>query len=244
MLIKHLMSLVGNFRRGDKDNKETWRGNLTEEKEFWESIADKSSSNQSWVNEFHLRAASDEKFPLEFEGMLPKDLSKVAVLDVGAGPITALGSIHADKEISITPVDPLADFFNKLLKDNNIANARAQTQYCEAECLLDKFEPESFDFVYSRNALDHSYDPMLGIKQMIEVCKKGSYIFIQGSVNEGEKNSYAGLHQWNFVPTPEGDDLIIWNKTHRYSLKEELGEKVVIESSGNEWYSVKFLRVR
>jgi ubiquinone/menaquinone biosynthesis C-methylase UbiE len=46
------------------------------------------------------------------------------------------------------------------------------------EALLDVFLENSFDIVYSANALDHAYDPLLCIKNMLKVCKPEGWILI------------------------------------------------------------------
>ncbi len=226
------------------DNKKLWSDNLDEEKEFWHSLASKSiKSNTEWIKNFHSRAANDARFPPNLEKFLPDDQKHIKVLDVGAGPITQLGSLHNWRTIDITPIDPLADYYHSLLTEFNIHNIRATTIFGEAENLSELFKTESFDLVYTRNAMDHSYNPLLGIKEMIYVAKVGASCWLTGSINEGEKNNYQGLHQWNFQPTPEGNDLIIWNPDENYSIKKELQDQVKIFSSGEQWFNARILRV-
>jgi hypothetical protein len=54
----------------------------------------------------------------------------------------------------------------------------------------------AFDIVYARNSIDHTFDPIKCIYNMIFVSKK--YIVLEHKINEGEIESYQGLHQWNF----------------------------------------------
>lgn len=68
----------------------------------------------------------------------------------------------------------------------------------EAERLADAFGENSFDLVYARNCLDHGYDPMLAIQQMLKVVRVGGVVLFEHGVNEGERQGYQGLHQWNF----------------------------------------------
>ncbi len=49
---------------------------------------------------------------------------------------------------------------------------------------------------------------------------------ISGNVNEGETHSYNGLHQWNFEPAE--DDLFVWRREERRSLKTSIGESARI----------------
>ncbi|WP_276353611.1 methyltransferase domain-containing protein [Cohnella caldifontis] len=134
---------------------------------------------------------------------------QVEILDVGAGPLTILGKKHHQYELVINAVDPLGNFYQQMLKDFDV-NAPIQTQTCEVENLTQLFERNRFDLVFMRNALDHCYDPILGINEMINVVKPSSYILLTHIINVGEIESYDGLHQWNF--SQEGDEFIIWNK--------------------------------
>jgi SAM-dependent methyltransferase len=88
------------------------------------------------------------------------------------------------------------------------------------EKLLEKFRPDQFDLVYSSNALDHSYDPLLAIRQMLTAVKPGGYVYLWHFANEGLHESYHGLHQWNF--DIRQDDFIVSDGRHDRSLKREL----------------------
>lgn len=46
--------------------------------------------------------------------------------------------------------------------------------------------------------MDHSYDPVLAIEQMLDVTKSGGAVVLIHSPNEGSDAHYLGLHQWNF----------------------------------------------
>ncbi len=47
----------------------------------------------------------------------------------------------------------------------------------EGEQLLTMFEPETFDLTFARNALDHSYEPIRVIRNMIGLVKTGASFF-------------------------------------------------------------------
>jgi ubiquinone/menaquinone biosynthesis C-methylase UbiE len=139
-------------------------------------------------------------------GFLP-DSPSVSILDVGSGPLTCLGKQCVSKTIKITAIDPLADTYNSLLDRYGI-NPPVRTIQGFAEQLTSKFSPETFDLVFSRNAIDHSYRPDLAIEEMIKVVKKNRYVVLGHVPNEGLKEGYEGLHQWDFTRSEYGDFII------------------------------------
>jgi hypothetical protein len=82
------------------------------------------------------------------------------------------------------------------------------------------------------NALDHSYDPLRGIQQMLEVVKPGHYVLLLHKVNEAENQNYKAFHQWNFCA--EEGRFIIWNRQTRLCVNEALGKtaEVTIDPDG------------
>src|SRR5215475_10525269 len=81
-----------------------------------------------------------------------------------------------------------------------------------------------FDLVYSRNALDHAYDPIRVTREMTKLCQTSGSVFFEGNVNESCREYGVGLHRWNFMPVDNGD-LVVWqmDKT-AMSLRSALGE--------------------
>jgi hypothetical protein len=75
------------------------------------------------------------------------------------------------------------------------------------EELPDVFPAHLFDLAFARNSLDHSYDTPQVIKNMGAATKSGDIVFLWHAQNEGERQNYQGLHQWNF--RKEGDTLIV-----------------------------------
>jgi hypothetical protein len=85
-----------------------------------------------------------------------------------------------------------------------------------------------------RNALDHSYDPLAGIKQMIGVVKKGQVVILEHAANEAEKANYVGFHQWNICM--ENNEFILWNKSARINVSEELKQIAKFAVTGDsDW---------
>ena len=79
-----------------------------------------------------------------------------------------------------------------------------------AEALLSVFARDSFDLVMSKNAIDHAYDPMLSLAQMLAVVKPGRAVMVDLYEREGEVQRYAGLHQHNFMW--KDGELVYWAK--------------------------------
>jgi SAM-dependent methyltransferase len=154
----------------------------------------------------------------------------VSILDVGAGPLTKLGKRWEGRTILITAVDPLADQYKQLLAAAGI-KAPVETEPGEVERLTERFPTNHFDLVNMENALDHSYDPLLGLEQMLEVVKPGGYVLLLHDVNEGHRTGYSGFHQWNFCA--DDDHFVVWNRKTRFSVNGALG--AIAETSVELW---------
>ena len=120
------------------------------------------------------------------------------ILDVGAGPITVLGKIWNGKRLNITAIDPMGDEYAKILRKHNIVPAIPTIAGPCSEELNKLFSPNTFDFSFAQNCLDHGYDPARSVEQMVEVTKPGGTILLRHAVNEGKNELYSGEHQWNF----------------------------------------------
>lgn len=217
--------------------KEIWSSHLADEIGYWKSMFDGTFHNKDWVAGFRRRVAGVDIFPSHLLEFL-RDNCKI--LDVGSGPATVLGGVVNGKSIDVTAVDPLATSYLDLYKEHNICPLITPV-YGEAENLAAYVEGK-FDFVYSRNALDHSYDPIKAIQSMIDVCVTGGIIFFENVINEGANENYRGLHQWNFMPA--SGELVVWSKEAGASL---LGREVHGYSSLNAfiirdgWVAVKIM---
>jgi SAM-dependent methyltransferase len=168
----------------------------------------------------------------------------VTILDVGAGPLTFLGKVSEGKNLSITAIDPLADQYNKLLGKRHITPL-VRTQKLAAEELLTRFPPNSFDLVYARNCLDHSYDPERAILQLIEVVKRGRYVLLEHVPNQGTKALHVGLHQWDFTKSSDGDFLIksafmTVNMTRKYAERCTITCEIIKEKG--DWIITRILK--
>jgi SAM-dependent methyltransferase len=123
----------------------------------------------------------------------------VKILDVGTAILSTVGNKTPKGAVDLTAVDPLALGYANILRKNNLT-PYVPTQFCMAETLTEKFAENTFDIVNMRNALDHSFDPIIGIYQMLYITKSGGrkgIVHLWHNKNEAEYEKYIGFHQWN-----------------------------------------------
>lgn len=178
----------------------------------------KDSELSYWKQVLSTLAGDPRHRTRDYEGNLPEHIGKlldsppgssVRILDVGSGPLTKVGTKWTGRNLEVVCVDPLADKYNEML-DRLGFNTRARPIKAEGEHLLDMFPINSFDLVHSLNALDHSYDPVAAINNMISVCKATGLVYFAVALNEGQYWKYEGMHQWNF--DVQDDEIVIWNR--------------------------------
>ncbi|HEX6702245.1 MAG TPA: methyltransferase domain-containing protein [Gaiellaceae bacterium] len=162
---------------------------------------------------------------------LPELGDVVSILDVGAGPLTVLGKRYPGTSLRITPVDPLARDYDRLLAEFGVAPP-VRTELCPGEELLTRFTAESFDIAYARNSLDHSYDPVAILRNMVTLVRPGGFVLLRHVRSEGEHQSYSGFHQWNF--DAEDGHLVLWNRVRKHDVTEALGAVADVAVSREE----------
>ena len=212
-----------------------WSTGLKEEMEFWDDWF--RTKGSIWPEEYKRRL--DPLQPLswyhrDFIDHLPGD--RVRILDVGSGPLTVLGKTHPSKDLIIVATDALAHKYDDLLSKYGI-DPPVRTISANAEVLTRVFPENSFDLVYAQNSLDHSYDPLEAIRQMIGVAKEGRFIVLDHVENEAENEHYRGLHQWNFS-VQEGD-FVISSRSIVIDVSRELSALGdFVSSSQDKWVRV------
>ncbi len=201
----------------ESTGKKLWDENLPTEIRYWETQLDflKTQGGNTPLNPWIKELFGDE---------CGVDIS---ILDVGPGPFAGIGTLWEGKNVKVVAVDPLADEYSALLAEHDITLQYPILQG-NVENLLELFSKKRFDFVYCSNALDHSFDPLLGLSQMLEVVKPGHCVALNHRVNEAERCRYRGLHQWNFCKDDDGE-LLFWNKEERVVVSEVFNSKASIE---------------
>jgi SAM-dependent methyltransferase len=183
---------------------------LAREVAFWEGWFDRSDAN---IAERLDRAVTD----LAVLSCLSRiDRKQVSIIDVGAGPLSTLGTQAPGKQLSLVAVDPLAAEYARLLDERGIMPL-VQTQFGAGENLLEQFEPESFDIAFAENTLDHTADPCTIIENMIALVRKGGFVVLIHNENEAENAAYADLHQWNFQQ--RDGTCVIWRPGRQVDLR-------------------------
>jgi len=205
-----------------------WRYGLRAERNFWQQwVGDQGGA---YAAEYQQRmdpnASIDDEFMSPRVARVPTE--RVRILDVGAGPATTVGKTYPGKIIELTAVDPLADHYAKALNAHGVVPP-VSTELCAGEELTAHFERGSFDIVHARNSLDHAYDPLLVIREMLEVTRGGGSVLLFHGRNEAEKERYLGLHQWNFEIEQDGR-LVLWGRDARYDIAAELAGLAAVEA--------------
>lgn len=205
-----------------------WSSSLAEELGFWRDWL--ATKGADWPGGYALRM--DPKRELQsyvgaFLDLTPGSL--IRILDVGAGPITSLGRRWEGSHVEVVAIDALAGEYDRLLQEFEV-DPPTRTIPGRAEDLLDVVEPESFDVTHAMNSLDHCYDPVLAINQMLAATKPGGLIVLVHHVNEGESRNYSGLHQWNFYL--EDGEPMLGGRTGNVALRTEFGAQTSLVRAG------------
>jgi SAM-dependent methyltransferase len=187
-----------------------WRTRQNSEVDFWAGWLVGAPGTEEWTSDRDSRLDPETEIrdPLVRAELEGNPAEEISILDVGAGPVTALGFRYPGKTLTIVPVDPLADEYERLLRDAGL-DPPIRTILVAGEALLEHFGSRRFDIAYAVNALDHSADPFTIISNMVAVVRVGGVVILRHKRNEGESALYGGLHQWNFDAVD--GSLLVWN---------------------------------
>jgi len=196
-----------------------WKKGIPSESLFWDRWMQERGGQ--WPEEFRQRF--DPETPLDpCIAEIARGVSKpeVTILDVGSGPAPATGYKLEGTALRITAVDPLASIYKNLLARHGLSPPVAP-RFAPAEELSSFFEPNSFDIVHCRNALDHSFGPLRGISEMLKVVRISGLILLRHYQNEAEHGEYDGFDHYNF--DCRDDRFGVWNK----SMMVDIGDLLV-----------------
>lgn len=193
-----------------------WLQGRDSEVSFWDSWI--KGRGLQWPDDFSTRLNPAQAISPEL-GACIDFLGKpqVRMLDVGAGPLTSLGKTWRDRHLEVSAVDPLAPYYDVMLKKADITPPVRTTQ-AFAEHLSAYFPAHQFDLTHARNALDHCFNPLRALMEMLEVTRPGGIVFTDHSRNEAVKESWRGFHQWNF--DCRNGDFVVWNREAIHSINE------------------------
>ena len=206
-----------------------WRGRKRSEIDFWARWLTGAPGTEQWVRdrEERLNPETEIRDPVVRAELDRIPADEVSILDVGAGPLTWLGYRYPGKTLRIVPVDPLADEYDRLLRDAGL-EPPVRTICVPGEALLEHFHPASFDIACATNALDHSADPLTIISHMVTIVRPGGAVVLRHKRNEGQSARYSGLHQWNFDAL--GDGLLLWNEAVEMNVGSALAGRATTEA--------------
>jgi SAM-dependent methyltransferase len=220
---------------GHDDRKRVWEQNIDSEVAFWRNFI--RTRGGEWKDTWERRMNPDRPFPQHLRDLVVAGADEVIeALDVGCGPLTCLGKTWPGKTVRVTAVDPLADKYVQLFREAGVMPPTLPER-CDGEQLLERFGPDSFHVAVAINSIDHSYDPVDVIRQMVAVIRVGGTVWLSHRVNEGEHEQYHGLHQWNF--SADNGRFTIWKPGQRVDMTDVLGPRCSTRAqAGKEWVEV------
>ena len=203
-----------------------WRTRKSSEVDFWAGWLVGAPGTEQWASDRESRLDPNTQItdPLVRAELERNPAAGISILDVGAGPVTSLGFRYPGKTLTIFAVDPLADEYERLLRDAEL-DPPIRTIRVAGEELREHFGSRRFDIAYAVNSLDHSADPFTIISNMVAVVRTGGIVLLRHKRNEGESARYGGLHQWNFDVLD--DNLLLWNNAVEVNVGSALEGRAV-----------------
>jgi len=206
-----------------------WCQGIISEIRFWDNMM-KTGGGVCNKQEWQKIISPLRLFELETD--IPKEAygKEYKFIDVGSGPFSRCGFCTDKVKLKHFAMDPLADIYNVLKANVGLENeVNLQSGFVE---LLDKYvKPNSFDMVHMSNSLDHSFDPILGIYQLLNATKIGGKVILRHNDNEGEHADYQGFHQWNFSVNIDTNIFKIDGQGINYDINEIFGDYAEISCS-------------
>lgn len=197
---------------------DSWLNGIVDEIRFWDTFfSTKGSICKVTEEEWKEVISYERQFTLEDD----LELLNTKFLDVGSGPYSSCGSLTKKTNLELYAVDPLASVYKKLKEQHDIKTSIVP-ETAMVENLSAWFQENTFDITHMSNSLDHSFDPMLGIWQMLWVTKIGGKVILRHHQNEAENENYIGFHQWNL--SVEDGRFIIWRGNKRIDVEKEINQ--------------------
>lgn len=228
------------IRRLTSSSATIWQRGLSSEVGFWEQYF--RTEGREYPEGYRQRRDPNAPIsdPLLLQAIDRTSSNPVRILDVGAGPLTAVGRHDPRdprRQIQIVATDPLAHEYDRLLEQFEITPP-VRTAQCRGEELVSAFGAGAFDIAHARNSIDHSANPLVVIENMAAAVGPGGSLVLHHYRREGEKAQYANLHQWNF--DVEQGRLMIWGRRQTYDVATELGRGAAVTAwtqliGGQEW---------
>lgn len=220
--------------------RDEWQAGVQSEIDFWRAVF---VGKQFPDFKRDILQRLDPKTPVSehIVPFLPADVpvAELKILDVAAGPVSCIGWHIDGQRPQITPIDALATPYRALLDEFGL-EPPVYTETCDGEHIDQRFAAESFHLVHIRNALDHCYDAVSVVRNMLAVLKPGGVLIVCGYTDEAVFENYVGLHQWN-IRADDGQ-LVIWRPGERYSVNQlfagQLADVNAMQDDTHRWTSV------
>ena len=196
-----------------------WINGIQAELEYWEQYI--ATKGYGKTEEYDQYTAKERPFILEDDLWLPE----TDFIDVGSGPFSICGTRTKKTNLHFMAVDMMAPIYQSIKFQYGLTT-EIEPKFAIMECLSEQFGYESFDIVHISNALDHTFDPISTIEQLLAICRVGGKVILQHHQNEAEAAHYNGLHQWNC--TLQKGKFEIWNNVLCIDVAEKLGDAVDI----------------
>lgn len=214
-----------------------WSAAVDHELSFWDHWF--ATRGREWPDDYRARLDPDSPLSAYHRGFIDHlPHAKIRILDVGAGPLTLLGKTHPSKALEIVAVDALAERYDALIEKYGV-KPPVRTIAGHAESLTRQFADSSFDLVTANNCIDHCYDPVLAVRQMVRVVKPGCIVALDHAENEADNEHHIGMHQWNF--TIEKGHFIIRGRDTTTDVSEAIAGEARVECDDaprNKWVQV------
>ncbi len=144
------------------------------------------TKHRALLNPFCVRPSNPNNFQIPGEAMEGK-----SVLDVGCGPTPQSVSLVHCAEVHA--IDPLIEFYQQLQTFG--WQFYASTSQGRGEHL--QFEAARFDYVYCRNALDHTQDADKVLEEISRVLRPRGQLLLNCDVRERLGGGLAHPYRWN-----------------------------------------------
>ena len=195
-----------------------WRRRAPDESRYWIDALQSPDARTRFADRLDPEAEITD--PALRPAVAEIDATEVSILDVGSGPLTAVGGTYPGKRIEVVAIDPLAEDYTRILRDLRF-DPPVYPVACAGEDIVERFGEGAFDVSFALNALDHSVDPMLVLDNMIAAVSPAGRVALTHMRNEGERNGYFGIHFWN-IDCRDGR-FVIWNRDVEHDVGARLG---------------------
>jgi len=179
---------------------DNWKANIPDELEFWRFYP------EHYPESFRARAAGpglpaplrNAIFQTSTEPSKSPTTGLVSfrLLEIGSGPLSGIDATAAGFPLDITYTDPLAGHFDELYEAWGYRPPYT-VHAIPGEDVDVLYHRDTFDLVYSHNAIDHAYDVPRVAEAIGHVLKPGGVAVVEVIDYCGRRNRYKGLHQWD-----------------------------------------------